>query len=121
MMPSMALPRTLAEITPPWLTWALRTGGYLARANIVAIAGQAIGQEVGFLDGLARLHLTYDHDEPGAPASVVVKMPSQEAAYRQIGDRYHAAGPRGVALADAQIQRFFLAALELEAESVLPK
>jgi hypothetical protein len=31
------------------------------------------------------------------------------------------AGNRGVALADAQIKRFFTAALELEAESVLPK
>jgi hypothetical protein len=31
------------------------------------------------------------------------------------------AGKRGVALADAQIQRFFTAALELEAASVLPK
>src|SRR5262249_4856440 len=51
---------------------------------------QAIGQEVGFLDGLSRLHLTYDHDEGGAPSSVVVKLPSREAAYRQIGDRYNA-------------------------------
>ncbi len=73
-----------------WLTWALRTGGCLTQANIVAIAVQALGQEVGFLDGLARLHLTYDHDERGAPAAVVVKVPSREAAYRQIGNRYHA-------------------------------
>ena len=90
MAPSLALPRTIAEITPSWLTWALRSGDYLAQANIVAITAQAIGQEVGFLDGLARLHLTYDHDEGGAPTSVVVKIPSGEAAYRQIGNRYHA-------------------------------
>src|SRR5438132_9099208 len=89
MTPSIALPRTIAKITPSWLTWALRTGGYLTRANIVAIAVQAIGQEVGFLDGLARLHLTYD-DEGGGPSSVVVKIPSREVTYRQIGDRYHA-------------------------------
>jgi hypothetical protein len=90
MMPSLALPRTIAEITPSWLSWALRTCGHLAQANIIAIAVQAIGQEVGFLDGLARLHLRYDHDENGAPASVVVKIPARDAAYRQIGDRYHA-------------------------------
>jgi aminoglycoside phosphotransferase (APT) family kinase protein len=89
-MPALATPRVLAEITPAWLSGALRSGGYLTRANIVAIAGQAIGREVGFLDGLARLHLTYDRDERGAPSSVVVKLPSGEAAYRQIGDRYHA-------------------------------
>jgi Phosphotransferase enzyme family len=90
MTPSVALPRTIAEVTPAWLTKALRTGGCPLQVNIVAIAVQAIGQEVGFLDGLARLHLTYDRDEGGAPASVVVKLPSGEAAYRQIGDRYHA-------------------------------
>jgi hypothetical protein len=90
MMPPLAIPRTIAEITPAWLTEALRTGGYLTRANIVAIAVQAIGQEVGFLDGLARLHLTYDHNERDAPSSMVVKVPSREAGYRQIGNRYHA-------------------------------
>src|SRR5262245_26505977 len=90
MMSSAAIPRTIAEITPSWLTWALRTSGCLTRANILAIAAQPIGQEVGFLDGLARLHLTFDHDEGGAPPSVVVKVPSREPAYRQIGDRYHA-------------------------------
>jgi hypothetical protein len=89
-MPSLALPRTATEITPSWLTGALRAGGHLAQANIVAIGVQAIGQEVGFLDGLARLRLTYDHNEGDAPSSVVVKTPSREAAYRQIGDRYHA-------------------------------
>jgi hypothetical protein len=86
----MAIPRTIAEITAPWLTWALRTAGCVTQANIVAVAVQAIGQEVGFLDGLARLHLSYDHAEGGAPPSVVVKVPSRQAAYRQIGDRYHA-------------------------------
>jgi hypothetical protein len=90
MPPSPVVPRTIDEVTPPWLTQALRTGGYLTRASVVAIAGQAVGREVGFLDGLARLHLTYDHDEGGAPSSVVVKVPSSEAAYRQIGDRYNA-------------------------------
>jgi hypothetical protein len=90
MTPPLALPRTVAEITPSWLTQALRAGGGLTRSNVVAVASQAIGQQVGFLDGLARLYLTYDHDEGDAPRSVVVKIPSCESAYRRIGDRYHA-------------------------------
>jgi hypothetical protein len=56
----------------------------------VAISAQAIGQQMGFLDGLARLHLTFDHDQAGVPSSVVVKIPSGDGAYRAIGDRYHA-------------------------------
>lgn len=90
MTPSLALPRTIPDVTPSWLTIALRTAGCLSQANIVAIAVQPIGQEVGFLDGLARLRLTYDRNEAGAPSSVIVKIPSGEAPYRQIGDRYHA-------------------------------
>lgn len=90
MSSSNACPRTIAEVTPAWLTWALRACGCLSRANVSAIVARAIGQEAGFLDGLARLQVTYDHDEGGAPSSVVVKVPSSQAAYRQIGDRYHA-------------------------------
>jgi len=90
MTASLAIPRTIAEISPAWLTQTLRSGGWLTQASITAIAAQALGQEIGFLDGLARLRLTYDHDESGAPASVVVKVPSGEAVYRQIGERYHA-------------------------------
>src|SRR5262249_15142654 len=87
---SLGFPRSIADLTPSWLTWALRTGDCLTRANVIGIAVQAIGQEMGFLDGLARLHLTYDHHEAGAPSSVVVKVPAREPAYRQIGDRSHA-------------------------------
>jgi hypothetical protein len=90
MIPSLAVPRTIAEITPAWLTRALRTGKCPLQANIVTISVEAIGKEVGFLDGLARLYLAYDDNEAGAPSSVVVKIPSSEAAYRQIGNRYHA-------------------------------
>jgi aminoglycoside phosphotransferase (APT) family kinase protein len=84
------IPATIAEITPSWFTAALRTAGCLTGANIVGIAVQAIGQQLGFLDGLARLRLTYDQHEINAPSSVVVKIPSGEAAYRRIGDHYHA-------------------------------
>ena len=84
------IPRTIAAISPAWLTQTLRKFGCITQATITAVNAQVMGQEVGFLDGLARLHLTYDHDEGGAPSSVVVKIPSGEAAYRKIGDRYHA-------------------------------
>ena len=84
------VPRTIAEISPGWLTEALRKHGCISKTTVTAIAAQVIGKEVGFLDGLARLRLTYDQDGCNAPASVVVKLPSSEATYRTIGDRYHA-------------------------------
>src|SRR5262245_11570306 len=89
-MSAVTLPRTIVEVTPSWLTAALRAGGSLTRASVAGITVQTIGQEVGFLDGLARLHLAYDEPEDGAPPSVIVKLPSGDATYRRIGDRYHA-------------------------------
>jgi Ecdysteroid kinase-like family len=84
-----SVPRTLDKITPDWLTMILRRHGCISKSIVNAIAVQGIGAEVGFLDVLARLRLTYDHAERGAPASVVVKLPMSDGIYRQIGNFYH--------------------------------
>lgn len=90
MSSSLPVPRTVEEITPSWLTNMFRAGGELGEGQVVAIDARPIGQEAGFLDGLARLNLTYDLAEVTSPSSVVVKLPSSEAIYRQIGNRYNA-------------------------------
>jgi aminoglycoside phosphotransferase (APT) family kinase protein len=69
-------PRTIEDINPLWLTDVLRGAGVLQRATVRAVDVQAIGQGVGFLSGRARVTLHYDQVEDGAPATVVVKMPS---------------------------------------------
>jgi aminoglycoside phosphotransferase (APT) family kinase protein len=85
-----AIPRTLVEITPAWLTNALREHGCLAEATVQAVAAQSVGAEFGFLDCLARLRLTYDRIENGAPASVIVKLPTADELHRNIGNFYSA-------------------------------
>jgi hypothetical protein len=87
---AIAPPQTLADLTPDWLTQMLRDAGSLRRARVVARDCQVLGAAVGFLDGLARPRLRYDHDEAGAPASVIVKLPATDAAFRQAGDALHA-------------------------------
>jgi hypothetical protein len=84
-----SVPRTLAEITPDWLTLILRRHGCIAQSTVRAITEQGIGADVGFLDVLARLRLTYDRAEHDAPASVIVKLPASEVRYRRIGNYYH--------------------------------
>jgi aminoglycoside phosphotransferase (APT) family kinase protein len=84
-----SIPRTLAEITPDWLTMILRRHGCISKSTVNAIAVQGIGAEVGFLDVLARLRLTYDQAEDDAPASVIVKLPASDVLYRRIGNFYH--------------------------------
>lgn len=72
----MKHPKTIEEITAPWMTAVLQNAGILRRATVGAVDVRAIGQGVGFLSGRARVTLSYDQAEPDAPASVVVKLPS---------------------------------------------
>jgi len=68
----------------------LRKNGRISCSKVAAIGVQQIGTEIGFLDYLARVFLTYDQTECDAPESLVIKVSSSEATYRQIGDFYNA-------------------------------
>src|SRR5262245_30847412 len=72
----MKHPKTIEEISAPWLSEVLRSGGILKRATVRAVTVQAIGQGVGFLSGRARVTISYDQPEAGAPGTVVVKLPA---------------------------------------------
>ena len=80
----MERPRQFADITPAWLTSVLREAGSLHAASVTRIAVEPIGVGVGFLGQLARLRLTYDRPEAGAPASVIGKFPTLDPGGRQI-------------------------------------
>ena len=75
---------------PAWLTKALWKSGCIQQARVIGVAQETIGAEVGFLDSLTRVMLTYDAAEDGAPRSVVIKVSSTEAIYQRIGDGYDA-------------------------------
>lgn len=77
-------PCQFADITPSWLTSVLRDSGALRAASVTAMAIEPIGLGVGFLGQLARLRLTYDRPEPGAPATLVGKFPTLDPGGRQV-------------------------------------
>ncbi len=70
------IPMTAEQFTPEWLTAALRQSGTLTAASVVSAVPSSLGEGFGLLGSLARLSLTYDHPEAGAPASLVVKFPA---------------------------------------------
>jgi hypothetical protein len=78
------IPRSIEQITPDYLSETLRSRGLIDRARVASLECQGIGAGVGFLGQLARLHLTYDGDAPGAPRSVVVKMPTLDPGGREV-------------------------------------
>lgn len=86
----MKHPKTIEDITAPWLSEVLRGAGILRRATIQAVRVEAIGQGVGFLSGRARVTITYDQAENGAPATVVVKLPASIKAGADFAESTHA-------------------------------
>src|SRR5262245_58019940 len=86
----MKHPKTIEEISAPWLTDVLRGAGILRRATVRAVEVHAIGQGVGFLSGRARVAIRYDQAEEGAPATVVVKLPSSIKEGMDFAESMHA-------------------------------
>ena len=85
-----AFPASVAALDPDWLTRVLRKGGCIDGARVTAVSAEGIGAEVGFLDSVARLTLTYDPPDAAAPATLVAKLSSAVEVYRRIGNFYGA-------------------------------
>jgi len=75
---ALTIPKRMDEITADWLTDALRSSGVIKDAKITETAREQIGVGVGILGELARITLTYDRDEAGAPPTIVAKLPTQD-------------------------------------------
>ena len=86
----MKHPKTIDDISAPWMTDVLRGAGILGRARVRAVDVHAIGQGVGFLSGRARVTISYDQAEEGAPATVIVKLPTNIKAGADFAESTHA-------------------------------
>ena len=75
-MPTPATPGDLAQFTPAWLNDALRDSGVLGGARIAEANAELVAADRGIGGTVARIHLAYEGDAPGAPASIIAKLPS---------------------------------------------
>lgn len=66
------------EITPEWITYALREGGSLTNSSVIKIDKKVLGEGVGLLSSVVMVGIKYDSKEPDAPDSVVVKIQPEE-------------------------------------------
>jgi thiamine kinase-like enzyme len=87
-MANAAMPRSSEEITPEWLTSALRSGGVVRDATVTAIERKPIGVGAGFLGELARIAVTYDPPQGDAPPSLIAKLPTMEPQSRAVGNLF---------------------------------
>ncbi len=84
-MGDLPIPLIHGELTPEWLTAALRSTGVVRAACVVDLAAEPIGAGVGFVGDIARLRLSYDAPEAGAPMTVIAKLPTMEPRRRMMG------------------------------------
>jgi thiamine kinase-like enzyme len=87
-MGTLTIPAAPDAITPAWLTAALRESVLTGGAAVAAVQTEIVGEGVGFIGQLARVHLTYDRALPGAPASLIAKFPTLEPGGRAIGNLF---------------------------------
>ncbi len=74
----MNIPNSISEVTTDWLGTALG-------APVAGYELEQIGQGVGIMGDIFRVTLSYDAHAAGAPASVVVKLPSAFPENREQG------------------------------------
>ncbi|MEX2227040.1 MAG: phosphotransferase [Dehalococcoidia bacterium] len=87
-MGKLSIPRSPQEISPEWLTAALRDNDVIREANVVSVASESIGAGAGFLGQLARITVTYDRDEAGAPTAMVAKLPALDPGGRGVANLF---------------------------------
>lgn len=80
---TLSIPERLDDLTPEWLTAALREADELAPAGaVISVEREVLGEGEGFLGDIARLTLGYEGGE--GPATVVAKLP--KLANRAMGE-----------------------------------
>jgi hypothetical protein len=87
-MGGTGIPRSPEELTPQWLTGALRETGVIREAAVTGIDVAAIGAGSGFLGQLAKVSLRYDRPETGAPGALIGKFPTLDPGGREIGNLF---------------------------------
>ncbi len=86
-MTGLGVPRDIGDVTPAWLTEALRTGGALGEASVTGFTFDPINEGKGFMSQVARLSLDYDGDSAGCPTSVLLKLPTDSHDLLMLTDR----------------------------------
>ncbi|MEM8549351.1 MAG: oxidoreductase family protein [Verrucomicrobiota bacterium] len=88
----LTAPKTIDDIDAAWLTAALHEGGYLAADISIIKAERRLMNEIeGLLSCVAQYTLFFDQEPgPETPTSLVLKMESDNEAFRNLGEEFHA-------------------------------
>lgn len=83
------LPKNGSELTPEWLTEALRGSGTLsAGTHVATCAAEPLGAGGGLIAMLGRVRLTYGGAPTNAPTCMIMKFPSSAPENRAVADTF---------------------------------
>ena len=87
-MAKLKIPAGPHELTPQWLTHALRQTGTLTNATVGSFDAEMIAEGVGLLGQLARVSLRYEGSDAGAPRSLIAKFPAASEENRELASLF---------------------------------
>ncbi len=85
-MAKLKIPARPDELTPEWLTHALRQTGTITDSAVKSFDREVIAEGVGLMGQLARVKPHYDGSEAGAPRALIAKFPAAAEENREIGN-----------------------------------
>jgi len=85
-VPPLDIPTRVEDLTPDWLTHALREGGSLGDAQVASVRHETLSDGKGFIGQVFRLHLDFDTAESDAPRTVIAKLPTPVRENRALGE-----------------------------------
>ena len=77
-----AIPQSMADMTPHWLTEALCDA--IGSSRVTSVEVRPLSEGVGFIGEVAKLELGYDRDDAG-PSSVIAKIPIGDPGGKALG------------------------------------
>ncbi len=83
-----AIPRDVAHIDPDWLRASVRPADVAAFSGLISIRADRLGEGVGNVSDIHRLHLDYASATAPGPATLVAKLPASNPAVRQIAQAW---------------------------------
>jgi hypothetical protein len=84
--------KDLEELTPEWLTAALRSGGGAAAPTVTSVRCERIGVGEGFAASLARVFPTYQDRETDAPHTFIAKFAATAGNTRALLNEFDSYG-----------------------------
>jgi hypothetical protein len=82
------IPVLLEQLTPEWMTEALRERGHLPEGRVKSVTTEQFGEGVGLMGQIARVKLEYEGAPPATRQDFVVKIPALPGPNRQMGVDY---------------------------------